>query len=107
MNETNNIMFWINILITVEQPLQYPHIDHSHGMLTMNKFCDGKKQKFTKNYCWCFINSQRVVYRWRYGENTKDIKSLGVNQSTGCFCAMWNPPRCAGRCYSCGGYYDK
>ena len=30
MNVAHNIMFWINMLITVEQTLQYPHIDHIH-----------------------------------------------------------------------------
>ena len=30
MNKTHNIMFWINIFITVEPTPQYPHIDNSH-----------------------------------------------------------------------------
>ena len=48
MNETHNIMFWINILITVEPTLQYPNIYNSHEMLMMNSVCGGNKLKFTK-----------------------------------------------------------
>ena len=47
MNENHNTMFWINIFITVEPTLQYPHINHNHQMLMMNEVCGRNKLKFT------------------------------------------------------------
>ena len=48
MNERYNVMFWINIVITVAPTLQYSHIDHNQEMLMMNEVYGGKKLKFTK-----------------------------------------------------------
>ena len=56
MNKTHNIMFWINILITVEPTLQYPHIDHSHKIFMMNEVCGGKKFEFTKKSVLVFYS---------------------------------------------------
>ena len=43
INENHNIMLWINVLITDEPTIQYPHIYHRHKIMMMNDICGGNK----------------------------------------------------------------
>ena len=57
MNAKYNVMFWINVLITIEVTLQYNHIDHSHEILMTNDVGGGKKLGFTKKSLLVFLST--------------------------------------------------